>query len=178
MPATSQAANSHSIVVLQTGCGLTIHSSRSHFVARLNSGVRAHMTLLRILVATSCLASVSPGLAGSPTGNCNTPSVQIAVDCLQPQLDIRIAETDDIFAEILRSVSRQSLETPEAKIDSASVIGELRIAREHWRKFAEHECAAARKFVGIGSDKNNVELSCLIQLYDRRAVELRAWRGL
>jgi len=136
------------------------------------------MTLLRILVATICLASASSGLAGSFTDNCNTPRVQIAVDCLQPQLDIRVAQTEDIFAEILSYVSRQSLETPGAEIDSASVIGDLRIAREHWRKFAEHECAAARKFVGIGTDKNSVELSCLIQLYDRRAAELRAWRGL
>jgi len=136
------------------------------------------MTLLRILVATSCLAFSSSGLARSLTDNCTAPPVQIAVDCLQPQLDIRIAQAEDLFAEILSSVSRQSLETPEAKIDSARVADELRMAREHWRKFAEHECAAARKFVGTGTDKNSVELSCLVQLYDQRADALRAWGGL
>src|SRR5690606_13664102 len=78
--------------------------------------------LLRILVATSCLAFSSSGLARSLTDNCTAPPVQIAVDCLQPQLDIRIAQAEDLFAEILSSVSRQSLETPEAKIDSARVV--------------------------------------------------------
>ena len=36
-------------------CGLTIHSSRSHFVARLNSGVRPHKA--RISMTTKTLAA-------------------------------------------------------------------------------------------------------------------------
>ena len=136
------------------------------------------MKLQRIFFATSFLALAAPTLASSLTGNCNAPPAQVDIECLQPKLDSRMAQAEKLFRQILRSVDAQSREAPEAKIDSASVISELRIAEKQWKEFATHECAAARELVGIGTDKDRVELTCLIQLYDQRIRELKAWRGL
>lgn len=136
------------------------------------------MKQLCLFIAINCLALTSPVLASSLADDCNVPAVQVVVDCLQQKLDSRMAQTDELFVQTLEFVSSQSREAPEAKIDTASVIMELRAAKQQWQEFADHECAAARELVGIGTDKNIVELTCLIQLYDQRIRQLKSWRGL
>ena len=54
----------HACVDTSSASGLTIHSSRRHFVARLNSGVRAqmrHLYLLPILLLVASCASSQMG---------------------------------------------------------------------------------------------------------------------
>ena len=136
------------------------------------------MRNLRIILMAICAAAVLPAFADSPPDNCSGASKQEIVDCLQPQLDSRIEQADKLFEVALKYVAESSKETPDAGIDAALAQSELRAAKRTWEEFAEHECAAARELVGIGNDRDPVELSCLINLYDQRILELRSWRHL
>lgn len=131
-----------------------------------------HLVLLGYLVL--------PGLAlAHPlTENCNAPAAQLAVDCLQPKLDGRAVLEHRAFEQTLELVVALQRNAPEAGVDVAEVKEDLQLARQLWQSFAQHECAAARGLVGYGTDSNNVELICLIQLYDQRIQELESWRKL
>ena len=136
------------------------------------------MKLSCVLVVLSCVAWSGHAFAHSLTQSCNLPAAQVAVNCLQPKLDSRAAREHIEFEKTLEFVAGSQRDAPEAGIDAADVKEDLQHARQLWQNFTQHECAAARRLVGYGTDRNNIELICLIQLYDQRIQELESWRGL
>ena len=145
---------------------------------RPDSGVGSLMKLVNGLLFLSCLVPLQPACANSLTEDCEGPAVQMAVDCLQPKLDARIRQAQIEFNQTVNLIFSSQRDAPQAAINAKSVTETLRAAQNSWQTFADHECAAERDFVGNGNDRNNVELSCFIRLYDQRIQELRSWRGL
>lgn len=136
------------------------------------------MRMACTLLVLVFIAPAGPVSASALTDDCHGPAAQIAIDCLQPKLDTRVEQAQIAFERTLTIVAAAQRDAPDAGVDIESVIKALRAAKERWEAFAGHECAAAREFVGNGTDRNNVELVCLIQLYDQRIQQIESWRSL